>query len=221
MIPSRRKPPHTEFPTKLRGGAVNRKEPIIDGEFYHVYNRGNDQREIFRVPKDYLFFLTRLSTYLPLYRVRAVTYTLLPNHYHMILTQDPGGDLPTMMGRLATSHAHRFNLLYHRTGHLFQGPYHYRRIDTSEYLVHLARYIHLNPVFAGLARSPEDWPWSNYWQCAEKQTTSRPSTPVFCGIGPLLAEFHNEPRHYKEFVLRYSHEYFKSIRHHLFDGTEE
>jgi REP element-mobilizing transposase RayT len=196
---------------------MNRKEAIVDGEYYHVYNRGNDQREIFRVPDDYVFFLSRLSTYLFAHKVKAIAFTLLPNHYHLILIQSEGGNLPAMMGRLATSHAHRFNLRYHRTGHVFQGPYKYKRIDTSEYLVHLARYIHLNPVFAGLARSPEDWPWSNYLQCVGKQPDAGSGVPNLCKITPLLAEFNGKNLPYEEFVQSHLREYFNSRRRHLFD----
>jgi putative transposase len=197
---------------------MNRKEPIIDGEFYHVYNRGNDQREIFRAPEDYQFFLGRLVKYLASYKVTAVAFSLLANHYHLILTQLAGGDLPSMMGTLATSLSHRFNLKYHRSGHLFQGPYRYKQITSSDYLTHLARYIHLNPVFAGLARLPEDWPWSNYRQCVRKQPPSGFDVPTFCNIAPLLGEFDGEGLRYVEFVRTYSHEYFKSIRQCLFDG---
>ena len=203
---------------------MNRKEPIIDGDYYHVYNRGNDQREIFRTPGDYAFFLSRLRAYLPRYKVHAVVYALLPNHYHTILMQEVDGDLPSMMGTLATSYVRRFNLRYSRTGHLFEGPYKYKRISSSEYLMHLARYVHLNPVFAGLVRLPENWPWSNYCQCVNLEGAS--SNPVargmgvalpLCNIQPLLAEFAGDPLRYKEFVRSYSEEQFKQMRKDLFD----
>jgi len=207
----------------LRGDLLNRKEPIIDTQYYHVYNRGTDQREIFRTPGDYSFLLNRLRAFLPRYKVQAVAYALLPNHYHMILTQEVGGDLPSMMGTLATSHVHRFNLRYDRTGRLFEGPYKYKRINSSEYLMHLARYIHLNPVLAGLARSPEDWPWSNYCQCTHGEGVSHRvaremgvALPL-CDIQPLLSEFEGNPLRYKEFVHTFSEEQLRQMRRHLFD----
>jgi putative transposase len=203
---------------------VNRKQPIIDGEYYHVYNRGNDQREIFRAPGDYGFFMNRLRTDLPCYKVHAVVYVLLPNHYHMILSQESGGDLPSMMGTLATSYAHRFNLLYGRTGHLFEGPYKYKRIASREYLMHLVRYVHINPVFAGLARSPEDWPWSNYCQCIDAEGAAANGVVQEmgialppCDIRPLLSEFDGDPSRYKEFVRKYSEDQFMQMRRYLFD----
>ena len=203
---------------------MNRKQPIIAGEYYHVYNRGNDRREIFRTTGDYGFFLNRLRTDLLCYRAHAVVYVLLPNHYHMILSQESGGDLPSMMGALATSYVHRFNLLYSRTGHLFEGPYKYKRIASREYLMQLARYIHLNPVFAGLAWSPEDWPWSNYCQCVDGERTAVNKVvremgialPP-CDIRSLLSEFDGGPSRYKEFVRTYSEDQFKQMRRHLFD----
>lgn len=204
---------------------MNRKQPIIGGEYYHVYNRGNDQREIFRTPGDYAFFLSRLRTYLPRYKVRTVAYALLPNHYHTILSQELGGDLPSMMGTLATSHVHRFNLRYSCTGHLFEGPYKYKRIASREYLMHLARYIHLNPVFAGLSRVPEDWPWSNYCQCVDCEAAAGKITGEMgialppCDTYPLLSEFGGDPRRYREFVHTYSEEQFKQMRRALFDES--
>jgi putative transposase len=203
---------------------LNRKEPISDGEFYHVYNRGNDQKQVFRTAGDYSFFLKRLRDYLPSHKVRAVVYALLPNHYHTILMQEVGGDLPSMMGTLATPYVHRFNLLHSRSGHLFEGPYKYKRIASTEYLLHLARYIHLNPVFAGLVRQPEDWPWSNYCLCVAGAgiATSNTARDVrialpHCDIGILFSEFENDPLQYKEFVSAYSEEQFKQMRKHLFD----
>jgi len=94
----------------------------------------------------------------------------MPNHYHLILSQNTGGNLPQMMGTLATSVTKRFNLKYDRVGHLFQGPYKIKQIDTKEDLVEVARYMHLNPVFAKLVKTPEKWKYSSYSKLVKKVT---------------------------------------------------
>ena len=86
----------------------------------------------------------------------------MPNHYHVVLVQRQGGSIPDLMTSLATSAARRFNLKYNQVGHLFQGPYKGNPIDSPGLLLRVARYIHLNPVVAGLVKRPEDWPWSDF-----------------------------------------------------------
>lgn len=141
---------------------MERKEKIHDNQLYHIYNRGNNKQAIFMCHEDYTFFLKRLKEYSKRYSVNTLIYCLMPNHYHLILTQNTGGNLPQMMDTLATSVAKRFNLKYKHVGHLFQGPYKYKSIESDQDFVEVARYIHLNPVIAGLAENPHDWQYSNY-----------------------------------------------------------
>ncbi len=66
------------------------------------------------------------------------------------------------MQTLTTAYANYFNLRYHRTGHLFEARFKHVDVTTDEYLVHLSRYIHLNPSSAGLVKKPEEYPWTSY-----------------------------------------------------------
>jgi REP element-mobilizing transposase RayT len=100
------------------------------------------------------------------YSVVAPIYTLMPNHYHLIALQNTGGNLSSMMGALATSAAKRNNLKYGHIGHLFQGPFRYK-VVSEESLWYVACYIHLNPVRAGLAKLPGEWPYSNFGDLRE------------------------------------------------------
>ncbi len=140
---------------------MNRPEPIEDNLFYHVYNRGNDRQQIFRDESDCFAFLEKMKLLAVKYSVSAPIYTLMPNHYHMIALQNAGGSVSNMMGALATSTAKRFNLKYGHIGHLFQGPFRYK-VVSEESLWNVACYVHLNPVRAGLARLPGEWPYSNF-----------------------------------------------------------
>lgn len=139
---------------------MNREERIEDNLFYHVYNRGNDRGRIFDDESDYFAFIKKMKSLAFDHLIDIPVYTLMPNHYHMIVLQNPGGKLSKMMGALATSAAKRYNLKYGHIGHLFQGPFRYKYVP-EELLWYVACYIHLNPVRAGLVREPEKWKFSN------------------------------------------------------------
>ncbi len=177
---------------------MNRTNPIIDNELYHVYNRGNDGLRIFRSDRDYVVFLEKLFAYSSKYHIRLVVYTLMPNHYHLVLVQSTGGDLPGMMDAFGTSIARRFNIKYGHTGHVFDSRYRYEPIPTSQALAEVCRYIHLNPVRALLVEAPEDWAYSDF-----RHFLGQGSLQQIEGVlhrAPLLEIFGGKPEKYVEFV---------------------
>ena len=137
-----------------------RKIEFRAGNYYHLYNRGNDRQKIFRERENYLFFLRRARKYFT-DRVEVIAYCLMPNHYHFLvhLLTD---DLSASMHRLALSYSKAFNTRFDRAGSLFAGPFGARLVLNTEYLVHLSSYIHLNPVAAGLVAQAEHWEFSSY-----------------------------------------------------------
>ncbi len=145
---------------------MNREERIEDHRYYHVYNRGNDRKQIFRSDSDYQAFLKKMRSLTVRYSVALPVYALMPNHYHMIALQESGGNLSKMMGALATSTAKRYNLKYGHSGHLFQGPFQYKAVP-EDAVQDVACYIHLNPVRAGLVKEPAEWKFSNFAEYVE------------------------------------------------------
>jgi putative transposase len=141
---------------------MNRNEPIVDGEYYHVYNRGNRKQPIFGDDADYRSFLGKLCDASRKYKVFVIVYTLMPNHFHCILVQTSGGSIQRLMNSVESSAAKHFDLKYGKVGHLFQGRYRYNIISSDESLLSIAKYIHLNPVAAKLVCRPEDWPYSDF-----------------------------------------------------------
>ena len=107
-------------------------------------------------------FLTKLKKVEETYGVDRIAFVLMPNHFHFVMTQLPGGSLARMMNALETSHAKRYNLRHHHTGHVFEGRYQYTHIPSEEALLNVACYVHLNPVRAGLVARPEDWEFSDF-----------------------------------------------------------
>ena len=136
-----------------------KKVQIVNGEYYHVYNRGVDKREIFQDEKDYLKFLRNLKDFNNksyyeqriqeleskkergsfLFRkdktVSIVAYSLLPNHYHLILKQLKDNGISNFMHKVGTSFTNFFNKKYNRSGRLFQGPYKTIHVNDNNYLL--------------------------------------------------------------------------------------
>jgi len=194
---------------------MNRQEPIADNEFHHVYNRGNRKQPIFRDDSDYRSFLGKLQEGSQKYGVQVGAYCLMPNHYHLLLVERPGGSVPTLMTALATSAARRFNLKYHEIGHLFHGPYQNKRIDSSESLANVARYIHLNPVAAGLVKKPEDWPFSDFAEGYLQQgSISEDGNFLLESCGMTREE-------YVALVRTYQQDVIDAVRAYLFGDTDE
>ncbi len=141
-----------------------RKLRFAEGEYYHVYNRGVDKRDIFVQKRDYerfLFILFACNDTRPLLNgglasiesipqrdtvVDIVCFCLMPNHYHLLLRQKSEGGISSFMQKVGTAYTMFFNIKYDRSGALFQGTFKSVHIDEDAYLSHLTRYIHLNPA---------------------------------------------------------------------------
>ena len=132
------------------------------GESYHVYNRGNDKQSIFKEIENYRFFLKQLVKYLPKNTIQVLAYTLMPNHYHLLLRMMKSFDVSKAMKDFSISYVKAMNNRYGKVGHLFQGEFKAKHVDSAEYLLHLSRYIHMNPVFANLVPKPDQWEFSSY-----------------------------------------------------------
>ncbi len=130
--------------------------------YYHVYNRGNDKHLIFLEAENYRFFLRRLNVYLSKAGAELAAYCLMPNHYHLVVYLTQEIDFSNTLRAFTTSYVRSFNNWYRRVGYLYQATTKAKLVENEEYLVHLCRYVHLNPVVAGLVRSPEEWEFSNY-----------------------------------------------------------
>jgi REP element-mobilizing transposase RayT len=133
----------------------------IPGGLYHVMLRGNGGREIFLLPDDGRHFLDLLAEGVARFGFRVHGYCLMPNHVHLVLQ---AGALPLSraMQMLSFRYTRRINTREARAGHLFQGRYKAILVDAESYLLELVRYVHLNPVRAGLAAAPEAWRWSGH-----------------------------------------------------------
>ena len=131
------------------------------GAFYHVTSRGNERKRIFSAKADYSQFRDYLKNAQEKYACRLHCYVLMQNHYHLVL-ETPEGNLSQVMQYLNGSYTGFFNHRTGRSGHLFQGRYKAILVEMDSYLLQLSRYIHLNPVRAGIVERPQDYPYSSY-----------------------------------------------------------
>lgn len=131
------------------------------GAFYHVTSRGNEQKVIFKSQKDREKFLAYLESAVTRYGAVIHAYCLMSNHVHLLL-ETPGGNLSQIMRHINGAYTTYFNVKRKRAGHLFQGRYKAILVEADEYATELSRYLHLNPVRAGMTSRPEDYQWSSY-----------------------------------------------------------
>lgn len=132
-----------------------------EGAFYHVTSRGNQRGQIFWNDKDREEFKNVLKRTKERYGYLLHAYVLMNNHYHLLL-ETPHANLKQVMQNVNTSYTVYINRRHRRAGHLFQGRYKAFIVDKESYLLRLGRYIHLNPVRAGIVKRPEDYRWSSY-----------------------------------------------------------
>ena len=181
---------------------------LCAGEYYHLFNQGHNRGRIFLERRNYGFFLRRMRTYLvPILDV--VAYCLMPTHYHLLVLLKEA-ELSHRMQLFSISYTKAMNARYDRVGALFQGLFRAKHVDRNDYLVHLSRYIHLNPVLAGLVERPEDWEFSSYREYIGMRDGTLPAPEV------VLSQFPS-PEAYREFVESYVPEEREVVADLLFD----
>ncbi|MBI4037723.1 transposase [Candidatus Curtissbacteria bacterium] len=185
-----------------------------ENAYYHVFNRGVEKRKIFLDEKDYKIFIYYLFIYLyPLERVLTkyprlpirlhnknlskeaalVSYCLMPNHFHLLLKQTTKSGISKFLKQITNAYTEYFNKKYVRSGSLMQGPFKAVRIKNDEQLIHITRYIHLNPYVAGLTEDLDSYQWSSYKDFIFK------SDETFCET-TVITDFFPSRTEYKKFI---------------------
>ena len=133
---------------------------------YHIINRANGRLKIFNAKKDYLLFEELLTEAKELTDMRILAYTIMPNHWHLVLSQRKDGDLSIFMHWLSTTHTRRVHVATKTigAGHLYQGRYKSFIVEEDNYLLGLIKYVERNPVRAKLVHQCQDWPWGSAWR---------------------------------------------------------
>jgi len=131
------------------------------GAWYHVMNRGKRGENIFTDKEDYYAFIELLKDCVDMWNVRVVAYCLMGTHYHMLL-QTPDANLSRCMRHIDGVYTQFFNRSHGLDGQLFRGRYKSILVDSDSYLLELLRYIHRNPMEAGMVDRLGSYPWSSH-----------------------------------------------------------
>jgi putative transposase len=170
------------------------------GALYHITARGDRREPIYEDDEDRHSFLDVLGTVTEDFNWLCHAYCLMGNHYHL-LVETPEGNLAKGMRQLNGLYTQRSNRRHRRVGHLFQGRYQAILVDKDSYLLELCRYVVLNPVRAGMVKTPGQWPWSSHRAMLGVQ-----GSPQWLSVEALLAHFgrglSSAREHYKRFVAQ-------------------
>ena len=137
------------------------------GTIYHALNRGNARQVIFHKTEDYDAFLRVLAEGLQRYSAELFAFTLMPNHWHLVLRPGADGQMGLLLRWVTATHTLRYHAHYHTRGegHLYQSRFKSFPVNDDEHFLVLCRYVERNSLRAGLVDRAEDWVHSslNFW----------------------------------------------------------
>src|SRR3569832_2731572 len=134
----------------------------LPGYPHHIIQRGNNRQPIFASTADYEHLLGLIEEFAKKFGVAVHSYVLMSNHIHLLATPQTADGIPNMMQALGRSYVRYFNNRQARTGTLWEGRYKSTLIQAERYLLACMVYIDLNPVRAGIASDPAEYPWSSH-----------------------------------------------------------
>ena len=142
---------------------ARKKREWYPGAIYHVMSRGNRQKAIFKDEDDYIQFLNYIKIVQQKYPFKLHAYCLMSNHFHLEI-ETHQDEIWKIMQKILSLYSSEFNHKYKYVGHVFQGRYASSLIEDDTYFLEVSRYIHLNPVKAGMVREALDYEYSSYSQ---------------------------------------------------------
>ncbi len=186
-----------------------------EGGYYHVLNRGLNKQDVFIDDQDILAYLRYLAIYtLPLHKVLSrwpklrtnlmeqnmfgqvsiLAYCIMPNHFHLLMKNEAKHGIPCLMHKMQSAYSRHSYLRYGAGAKLMHGRYRAVEVATESSLLQESRYIHLNPLRAGLSESVMDYKWSSL----NEYVTSIPDR--ICDSSAVLSSFGSSSEAYLDFV---------------------
>lgn len=162
---------------------MRRRDTFVSGEYYHIFNRGVEKRELFHEKNDYIRFFNSVidfNTCMPSWKnkiedgprlprlVDIIAYCLNPNHFHFILKQKYDQGITTFMKKICTGYAMYFNKKYSRSGVLFQGRFKSVHIDSNDQLLYVSAYVNCNSEVHGISPS-DSYRWCSFQEYYERK----------------------------------------------------
>ncbi len=146
-----------------------RNQKFAPGEVYHVVNRGALKITLFLTDHQYHVFIKMMHVYAERFNITVLAMCLMPNHIHLLVRVEEGGDLSRFVGNTCAQFSRLVNQYQRRSGTIFQGRFHASHVKDNLYLKTALKYIHLNPVKAGLTTHPIGWEFSDYREVVGKR----------------------------------------------------
>jgi putative transposase len=153
-------------------------QPLENGKYYHIYNRGINSDTIFKENNNYEYFLRLYDTHIdPIAETYA--WCLMKNHFHFLVRIKDIDELNTekkiqpsqSFSNLFNAYTKAFNKSYNRHGSLFERPFRRKEINQNKYFQNVIAYIHNNPVHHNICDHPLNYPWSSYITCLSDKPT--------------------------------------------------
>lgn len=129
--------------------------------YYHIFLRGNNKQQIFFEREDYTRFFSVLRQFREPCGYEIIAWCLMGNHIHLAIHEGKE-PISLAMQKIEGSFVYWYNIKYNRVGHLFQNRFGSEPVEDENYLLKLVRYIHMNPVAAGICKHPVDYRYSSY-----------------------------------------------------------
>lgn len=173
-------------------------------KIYHCMLRGINRQDIFFDKQDYLKFQNIIRQTKSKFFYQLYAYVLMPNHIHLEI-KDENQKLSQIIHSIATSYASYFNKKYKRVGHVFENRFQSKNVENSYYMLNLVRYIHQNPVKAGISKMDE-YIWSSYSEYFKNENLKE---DLFVDTKEILLMFSSEKERSKEGFLEFNKKSFK------------
>ena len=141
---------------------------ISESGVYHILFRGVNQQNIFEEVSDFEKLKETIATVKQDLHFEIYAYCFMSNHVHIVLKEKNLGDISLIMKRILTKYARWYNIKYGRSGALIANRYKSVPVEIDEYFLHLIRYVHQNPVKAGIVDQIENYPYSSFIEYTEK-----------------------------------------------------
>jgi putative transposase len=152
---------------------------LVAGGHYHVINRGNNRSQVFESPGEYGAFLRLIAQAQTRISLSILAACLMPNHFHLVVSQASRTDISRWMHWLLTTHTHHHHLRRGSSGRVWQGRFKAFAIERDDHLLTVMRYVERNSLRAGLVTRAENWPWGSLaWRRAPRVRSVLSAPPV-------------------------------------------
>jgi putative transposase len=195
-------------------------QPIIEGQYFHLYNRGVNGEDLFKEERNYHYFLQQYQLYCSDV-LETLAWCLLKNHFHLLVYIKENVEVPRrdgqgmfktnaskQLGHFFNSYAQSINKAHKRTGPLFESPFERKLVDDESYLMSMIYYCHRNALHHGFVKDLRDWEFSSYHAIVRNDSTLVAVEKVIERFGSISAfeeahKIYSENKEFNKYLIEY------------------